>query len=380
MEAEKVMTRRTESQKEELLRVRDFVSRLGFAASDCDGGGAITRRLYNEHAAEKYQAMLVPRDHGGRGDDYLTAGIIYEELSYYGIGFMPALLTTVHCAELIKIAATEKQRDVYLDAIAGGKKVFGFCLTEEAAGSDITGITCEANESGDSYVISGEKSVVINSAIADYFIVIASTNPAAGRAALNAFVVDASLPGVDRDNSRFDFGFNQSVIGSVRFRDVHIPKENILGENGSGYFLVMETFDKGRPLVAAACAGAARRALDITVAYTKGRSQFGKELFSFQGVSFRLADIATRIRAAKLLYRDALSRIDEGAEFSMEASMAKLYASETLRDAAEFGLEMLGYRGFSGDSELRKIFNDAQLLISIDGSSNVQRMVIASQL
>ena len=232
------MTRRTESQKEELLRVRDFVSRLGFAASDRDGDGAITRRLYNEHAAEKYQAMLIPRDHGGRGDDYLTAGIIYEELSYYGIGFMPALLTTVHCAELIKIAATEKQRDVYLDAIADGKKVFGFCLTEEAAGSDISGITCEARESDDSYIISGEKSVVINSAIADYFIVIASTNPAAGRAALNAFVVDASLPGVDCDNSRFDFGFNQSVIGSVRFRDVHIPKENILGEN-EGNFLVM---------------------------------------------------------------------------------------------------------------------------------------------
>ncbi len=374
------MNKSGEYQNELFKRSRETGRRLGSMSPEPGTSSAeVARRLFTELSAERYHALLVPESHGGAGLGYAAAGAIYEELSYYGIGFMPALLTNAHCAELLKIAGTKREAD-FLERIGGGRCIFGFCLTEEEAGSDIAGIRCTAEAAGSGYIVNGEKSIVINNAIADYFIVIATTGFSRGRAGLNAFVVDASLPGVERGEAVSGFGFGHSAIGRVRFRNVAIPRENLLGEEGSGYFQVMETFDKGRPLVAASCVGAARRLLDIVTAHVRKREQFGKPLFSFQGISFRLADLATRLRASRLLYLDALSRIDEGREFSMESSMAKLFASETLRDLAEFSLEALGYRAFEDDSEVRSIFNDAQLLISIDGSSNVQRMVIASQL
>lgn len=362
-----------------LRRAREAGRAFGAVSRDRGPGIEETARgLFAGLAVDGYHALLVPGTHGGAGLSYAAAGAVYEELSYHGIGFMPALLTTAHCAELLKIAGAG-QRDEYLKKIGRGS-IFGFCLTEEEAGSDITGIRCAAAATENGYVINGEKSVVINNAIADFFIVIATTGTHRGRAGLNAFVVDAALPGVERREPARGFGFGQSAIGRVRFVDVAVPRENLLGEEGSGYFLVMETFDKGRPLVAASCVGAARRLMDIVTDHVRRREQFGKALIAFQGISFRLADLATRLRAARLLYADALALIDAGREFTMEASMAKLFASETLRDIAEFSLEALGYRAFEDDSEVRNIFNDAQFLISIDGSSNVQRMVIASQL
>ncbi|HSV95799.1 MAG TPA: acyl-CoA dehydrogenase family protein [Spirochaetota bacterium] len=368
-------------QSDEIQRARETGRKLGSTPEHSDMGlSDAARRLFAGLSAANYHALLVPQTHGGGGLDYATAGQIYEELSYHGIGFMPTLLTNAHCAELLKIAGNRQSEQGFLKKIGSDGRIFGFCLTEEDAGSDITGIRCMADQAGDGYVINGEKSIVINNSIADFFIVIATTDFSKGRAGLNAFVVDASSPGVERGESVRGFGFGNSVIGKVGFRNVAIPRENMLGEEGSGYFLVMETFDKGRPLVAASCAGAAGRLLDIVTAHVRRREQFGKPLFSFQGISFRLADLATRLRASRLLYLDALALIDEGREFTMEASMAKLFASETLRDLAEFCLEALGYRAFEADSEARNIFNDAQLLISIDGSSNVQRMVIASQL
>lgn len=336
------------------------------------------RALYDGFVKAGYHALLLPEACGGAGLGYASAGAIYEELSYHAIGLMPALLTTAHCAELLKIAGAG-QSFGYLERIARGG-IFGFCLTEREAGSDITGIRCTASATDEGYVINGEKSVVINSSIADFFIVIATTGFQKGRAGLGAFLVDTTLPGVERFGPECGFGFEESVIGRARFSDVSITGDSLLGEEGNAYFQVMESLDKGRPLVAACCVGAARRLMDIVTAHARLREQFGKPLIAFQGISFRLADLATRLKAARLLYADALSLIDSGREFTMEASMAKLFASETLRDFAEFALEALGHRAFEDGSEVRNIFNDAQLLISIDGSSNVQRMVIASQL
>ena len=169
-------------------------------------------------------------------------------------------------------------------------------------------------------------------------------------------------------------------MGEVIFDKVLAEQHCLLGEEGSGYFLLMETLDKGRPLVAANCTGSANRVFDIIVAYTKERQQFSKDLFSFQGVSLPLAEYATRLSASRLLYLDALDRINAGQSFTMEASMAKLFASETLTGITSFGMDILGYRGIVDSSVVKKIFQEAQLLKSIDGTGNVQKMVIASQL
>jgi len=161
---------------------------------------------------------------------------------------------------------------------------------------------------------------------------------------------------------------------------VKIPWECLLGDEGSGYLLFMETLDKGRPLVAASCVGEAFRALDLITVTAKQRTQFGKTLDSFQGITFQLADLATRLAASRLLYLDALERIDNGQPFTMESSMSKLYASETLHSIASFGMEILGHRSVTESNEITRIFQDSLLMKNIDGTANVQKMVIASQL
>ncbi|MFY9397775.1 MAG: acyl-CoA dehydrogenase, partial [Desulfomonilia bacterium] len=204
-----------------------------------------------------------------------------------------------------------------------------------------------------------------------------------GRAGLNAFLVDASLPGIRTGTPYEPYRYAGSIMGEVVFDSVHVPGEALLGEAGSGYFLLMETLDRGRPLVAAGCVGSAKRVFDLVLDYAKNRSQFGKPLFSFQDISLPLAEYATRLQASRLLTFHALSRIDSGLSFSLEASMAKLHAAEILFDLAGFGVEILGYRTVADtpmSREITRIHKDAQLMKSIDGTQAVQKMVIASQL
>jgi alkylation response protein AidB-like acyl-CoA dehydrogenase len=267
-----------------------------------------------------------------------------------------------------------------LGAIASKGLAVGFCLTEEGAGSDISAIAATAQKTAEGYEIRGLKSVVINHALASHLIVFAATPPATGRAGLNAFLVDPRLEGVFVSEPYDSPGFSGCVMGEVLFDGVRVPGDAVLGDGGSGYFLLMETLDKGRPLVASCCVGSAEKVFDMVLSHARSRAQFGKDLFSFQGVSFPLAEHATRLQAARLLTHDALARIDEGRSFSKEASMAKLYASETLYDLASFGMETMGYRAAFETHEIRRILHEAELMKSIDGTANVQKMVIASQL
>jgi len=338
------------------------------------------RKLYDAFAKENYHALLIPEHCGGRGLDYTGTGIVYETLSYHLPGSLHGPLTTAHCAEMIKCANTQVQKDTYLSNIARKGLAVGFCLTENTAGSDIAAITTKAKKTREGYVINGKKSIVLNHAIASFLIVFATTSPEKGRAGINAFIVDSDTPGITISDPYEVEGITGGVMGEVYFDKVIAKKEGLLGEEGSGYLLLMETLDKGRPLVAANSTGSANRIFDIIVAYTKERQQFGKDLFSFQGVSLPLAEYATRLHASRLLYLDALERIDTGQSFTMEASMAKLFAAETLSDITSFGMDILGYRGIVESSEVKKIFHEAQLIKSIDGTATVQKMVISSQL
>ena len=338
------------------------------------------RALFASYAKKGYHALLIPRHYGGKGLDHLSAGIIYETLSHELPGTLHGPLTTAHCAFMIMSGLQNSTHENHLRSLARGHAPAGFCLTEESAGSDITAIRTVARKQGRSYTITGSKSIVINHAIARTLIVFASTPPSTGRASLNAFVMDADLPGIAWGDPYTTLGFSSGVMGDVTFDGVTLAGDCLLGETGSGYLLFMETLDKGRPLVAASCIGEADKALDLIIEYTKNREQFGKPLFSFQDISFTLAEHATRIHAARLLYRDALRRIDEGRPFTMEASMAKLFAGESLKDIAAFGMEMIGYRSVTENSELSGIYHDSRLMGVIDGTSNVQKMVIASQL
>lgn len=345
-------------------------------------GGQLTRarRIYEACASAGYHALLIPSELGGGGLDFVSTGLVYETLSYYLPGTLQGPVTTAHCVEMMKAGGPEGRRERELEAIATEGLAAGFCLTEEGAGSDIAAIATTAQKTPGGFLISGVKSVVINHALASHLIVFASSSTATGRAGLSAFLVDPRLDGVHIGKPYASPGFSGCVTGEVLFDGVSVPDEAVLGEAGSGYFLLMETLDKGRPLVASCCTGSARKVFDMVLAHARGRSQFGRDLFSFQGVSFPLAEHATRLQASRLLTFDALERIDEGRSFSMEASMAKLHASETLFDLASFGMETLGWRAAFEPHEIRRILHEAELMKSIDGTANVQKMVISSQL
>lgn len=338
------------------------------------------REIYEAYAAEGYHALLIPREFGGQGLDFTTTGLIFETLSYGLPGTLHGPATNAHCIEMMKLGLREESRASILSAIARDGLAASFCLTEEGAGSDISSISTTARKTSSGFVIRGRKSIVINHAIASYFIVFAESSKGKGRAGMNALLVGPSLKGVSIGKAYDSPEYSLAVMGEVAFDDVSVPKEAILGEDGKGYLLIMETLDKGRPLVAACCAGTARRIFDMVLGHVKDRSQFGKPLFSFQGISFPLAEYATRLQASRLLAFDALDRIDSGQSFSMEASMAKLHASETLLDLANFGMETLGYRAAVESHEIRRLLHEAQLMKSIDGTANVQKMVISSQL
>jgi len=335
------------------------------------------KRIYDAYAGAGYHALLIPAEFGGGGLDFVSAGLVYETLSYHLPGTLQGPVTTAHCVEMIKADRPGEGRTGVLAAIAKRGLAAGFCLTEEGAGSDISAI---AARTPDGFIIRGRKSIVINHALASFLVVFAQNPSSKGRAGMNAFLVDPSLSGVVIGEPYDSPEFGGSVMGEVLFDDVALPGTAVLGEEGGGYFLLMETLDKGRPLVAACCNGSAGRVFDMVLGHVKGRSQFGKDLFSFQGVSFPLAEYATRVQASRLLTFDALRRIDDGRSFTKEASMAKLHASETLFDLASFGMEALGYRAAFESHEIRRILHEAELMKSIDGTANVQKMVIASQL
>jgi len=374
------MTHNDKKRQDLIQEAERFAKEASSLLTDAQGKVDSAKKFYDAFAANRYHALLIPRHCGGRGLDHVSTGIVYETLSYHLPGSLHGPLTTAHCAEMIKSAGTVALRDTYLSKIAREGLALGFCLTEDRAGSDITSITTTAKKTRGGYIIHGKKSVVLNHAIASYLVVFATTSPEKGRAGINAFVVEPSAPGLKISDPYEVEGLTGGVMGEVCFDGVFAKKECLLGEEGSGYFLLMETLDKGRPLVAANCTGSANRVFDIIVAYTKERVQFRKNLFSFQGISLPLAEHATRLHASRLLYLDALARIDNGESFTMEASMAKLFAAETLSGITSFGMDILGYRGIVESSAVKKIFHEAQLIKSIDGTANVQKMVISSQL
>ncbi|HMB19522.1 MAG TPA: acyl-CoA dehydrogenase [Spirochaetota bacterium] len=336
--------------------------------------------FYGKLAGTNLQSMLIGKELGGEGLTYSQSGVVLESLSYDLIGALPSLITTLHCVELIKLAPGSEQKENLLHQVMNDHRPLAFCLTEEDAGSDIGGIKCTALQTKKDIRLRGNKSVVINSTVAQMYLVFATTARDRGRAGINVFAVKPGTEGVSIDAPYTLDGFQNSVIGSVEFKNVSLAQGNRLSGEGTGYFQLIEVLDKGRPLVAASCVGAAQKVMDTIVHYTKKRSQFNMPLNHFQGITFPLAEYATRLHAARLLYRDALKKIDDGDLFTMEASMAKHYASMLLEDLASFGMEVLGYRGMAQQNPVKRIYHDAQLLKSIDGTANVQRMIIASQL
>ena len=275
---------------------------------------------------------------------------------------------------------TEEQKKKYLPKLASGEWLGAFGLTEPNAGTDAASQQTIAVEDGDSYILNGTKIFITNANYAHVFIVFAMTDKSQGVKGITAFIVTRDMPGFSIGKKELKMGIRGSATAELIFENVRVPKENILGKVGGGFKVAMMTLDGGRIGVASQALGIAQGAMDETVKYTKERKQFGKALAKFQNTQFQLADLETKVQAARLLVRSAAYKKDLHVDFSKDAAMAKLFAAETAMEVTTKAVQLHGGYGYTREYPVERMMRDAKITEIYEGTSEVQRMVIAGKL
>jgi butyryl-CoA dehydrogenase len=282
----------------------------------------------------------------------------------------------------IKRFGTDEQKQKYLVPLASGKKLGAFALTEPNAGTDASGqqTTAVLDEKGENYILNGSKIFITNGKEADIYIVFAMTDKSKGTKGISAFIVEKDFPGFSFGTKEKKMGIRGSSTYELIFTDCVVPKENLLGKEGKGFSYAMQTLDGGRIGIAAQALGIAEGALESTIAYVKERKQFGRPLSKFQNTQFQIADMATKVEAAKnLVYRAAIAK-DTQDRFSVEAAMAKLYAAEVAMEVTTKAVQLHGGYGYTREYDVERMMRDAKITEIYEGTSEVQRMVISGSL
>lgn len=322
-----------------------------------------------------------PREYGGAGLDVLSYAIVVEELSRVdgGTGVVVSAHTSLG-AYPIAAYGTEEQKKKYLVPLATGKKLGAFGLTEENAGSDASGTETTAVLEGDYYILNGEKIFITNGGEADTYVVFAVTTPNIGIRGISAFIVEKDWEGFSFGTHYDKMGIRSSATSELIFNNVKVPKENLLGKEGEGFKIAMSTLDGGRIGIAAQALGIAQGAYEHALEYSKERIQFGKPICQQQAVSFKLADMATKLRAARLLVYSAAELKENHEPYSMEAAMAKQYASDVCLEIVNDALQIFGGSGYLKGMEVERAYRDAKICTIYEGTNEIQRVVISSHI
>ena len=325
--------------------------------------------------------IIFPVEYGGSGLGYVEYVTAIEELSAVdgSIGIIVAAHNSL-CTNHIFLAGTEEQRRKYIPKLASGEWLGAWGLTEPNSGSDAAGAKTTAVRKGDKWVLNGNKTFITNGHYADVAVVIAVTDRSQGTHGLSAFIVEKGTPGFRPGKKENKLGLRASDTSELIFEDCEIPAENLLGKLGEGFVDSMRVLDGGRISIAALSLGIARGALDASLRYVKERRQFGKAIAEFQGVQWKLADMATELDAAKLLTLRAAVLKDAGQRVTRESSMAKLYASEVAVRICDQAVQLHGGYGFIKDYPAEKYYRDVKLCTIGEGTSEIQRMVIAREI
>lgn len=284
------------------------------------------------------------------------------------------------CAAPIYEFGTEAQKQKYLVPLAKGEKIGAFGLTEPNAGTDAAGQQTQAVLKDDHYILNGSKIFITNAGYADVYIVMAMTDPAKGLKGISAFIVESDYEGFSIGKKEAKMGIRGSATSELIFENVKVPKENLLGREGHGFKIAMKTLDGGRIGIASQGLGIAQGALDETIKYVKERKQFGRELAKFQNTQFQLADMATKVEASRLLVYKAAKAKDQKISYSEMAAMAKLFASETAMEVTTKAVQLHGGYGYTREYPVERMMRDAKITEIYEGTSEVQKMVIASKL
>ena len=324
--------------------------------------------------------MTVPTEYGGAGADQISAAICTEELAKACASTSDIVAGHTLCCVPILEHGTEEQKKKYLPMLTQGGVVGGMGITEPNAGSDASKSQTEAKLEGDHYVINGSKIFITNGPEAGVFVIFAMTDKSKGTKGLSAFIIESSFPGFSVGKVENKMGLHGVHTSEIVFTDMIVPKENLLGKEGQGFKICMQTLDVGRIGIAAQALGIAEGAMEQAVEYTKGRVQFGKPISKFQNTQFTFADMAMRCESARLLTYQAAAMKQSGVRCSKQAAMAKLSASETAMWVTTKALQMFGGYGYTNDYPMERMMRDAKITEIYEGTSEVQRIVISGNM
>ena len=362
--------------------VQEFAEKeVGPIAAELDETGEFPTKTLEKMAKLGLLGIFIPNEYGGAGLDTISYATVIEEISRKcaSTGVIASVHNSLVSYPIMKYG-TEEQKKKYLPILAKGEKIGAFAGTEPNAGSDLGAMQTTAKLKGNKYIINGDKTFITSGPKAGIIIVFAVTDKSVGTKGISTFIVENTMKGF-KVGSIFDkMGINANLVSELIFEEMEVPKENLLGKEGDGFKIALSTLDGGRIGIAAQAVGIAQAALDESIEYSKQRQQFGRPIAKFQAIQWMIAEMATNIEAARYLLYNAAYTKDKGGRFSKEAAMAKLFASETAMNAAIKAVQIHGGYGYTKEYTVERLFRDAKITEIYEGTSEVQKMVIAGSL
>ena len=362
---------------------RNFAQKeLAPVAAEFDESGEFPSKTIKKMGEMGFMGIEVPEEYGGAGMDTLAYVLALEEICKVDAahGTIMSVNNSLFCNGIMKFG-TEAQKQKYVTAVASGKSVGAYSLTEPMSGSDAGTMRSRAVRDGDGYIINGRKSWVTSGPVAEYIVLFTMTDPEKKHRGISAFLIDAKKPGFVRGKKEPKLGIRASATSEILFEDYHCGLDDRLGEEGDGFKIAMAVLDAGRIGIAAQALGIAEAAYEASVAYAQEREAFGSKIGEFQGISFKIADMKTRIEASRLLVYNAAMAKERGKttgeRFTREAAMAKLFASETAMFVAHTAVQIHGGMGYSKELPVERYFRDAKITEIYEGTSEIQRLVIS---
>lgn len=370
------------SEEQKLLQktVREFAeSEVRPLAKELDETGKFPRELFTKAAELGLTGVAFPESEGGAGFDHISYTIVIEEISRCcaSTGVILSVQNSLYCDPLHRYGTAE-QKQKFLLPFARGEKIGCYALTEPQAGSNASALQTRAVKKGDTYIVNGTKAWITNGGVADAAIVYVNTDPAKGEKGITALVIEKGTPGFKAGKEEKKLGIHATACSELIFNDCEVPVSNRIGNEGEGYKVALSTLDGGRIGIASQATGIAQGAFEAALKYSQERLAFGHPISQFQAIQFMLADMATEIDAARLLVRKAAWKQDSGARFSLEASIAKLFASEMSTRVSHKAMQIHGGYGYSQEYPVERAYRDSRITEIYEGTSEIQRLVIAS--
>jgi len=367
----------TEDQKELIAMVRNMAEKeIKPHVAECDEKGECPIELFKPAIDMGLHVLEIPEQYGGEGLDYQTTAMVFEELAKIDAGYADTLVTNFVALRNVILAGTPEQAQHFADIVVPGGFAC-FAITEPGSGSDAGSIRATAVKDGDYYVLNGTKTFATNGACASIYVSFFKTDPAAGKKGIAAFMIDRDTPGVSVGAHEKKMGFRLSNTTELTFDNVRVPKENLIGEEGKGLNIALNSLNLSRAFIATLGVGIMQRALDEAVAYAKQREQFGQPIIKFQMVQAMLADMAIKIEASRCLVNNTMKLMDDGQLVQKEGAITKTFVTDCMQEVTSNAVQIFGGYGYSKEYPVEKLMRDAKIFQIFEGTNQIQRMTIA---